>query len=222
MFKIKKLEVAEGIFSLQFKTQYELSSTFIRIQEFYESPFEEIRGNFFTLEKYMDRYAKRYEAFTYLEDWGGFNVPGHVCLDFFSVFEGRLLDKEKHLESLIYNQLNGNGKFYIIGHSEKEASKITKRNMNSTLAHEVAHGKFYMNESYKIKMLHAVQNLPRKDSVAMAKALIKMRYTKGVIKDEIQAYLATSTKDYLHGLFEVDLEEKLLEPFKEVFIEYLG
>jgi hypothetical protein len=72
-FKIVKYKVADAIYLLRFETQYEITSSFLRIQEHYESPH--FSGRVFTLEEFMDWYAAEYGAFTYLEDWSGFNVP---------------------------------------------------------------------------------------------------------------------------------------------------
>jgi hypothetical protein len=71
--KIIKRRVAKGIYLVRFATQYELSSTFLRFQEHYESP--RFHGRVFSLEEYMDWYATRYGNFTYYQDWAGFNVP---------------------------------------------------------------------------------------------------------------------------------------------------
>ena len=81
---MKCKEIYPNLFLFTFPNQYELASTFIRLQEFYESPYKEIKGQYFTLEKYMDRYAKDQEdnKFTYFEDWNGFNVPGNIVLKF--------------------------------------------------------------------------------------------------------------------------------------------
>ena len=67
-----KTRLADGIFLVRFDTQYALASTFLRIQEHYES--NRFRNRVFSLEQYMDWYAAEFGAFTYFEDWSGFNV----------------------------------------------------------------------------------------------------------------------------------------------------
>ena len=84
---MKLIQKTKNIFQVEAESQYDLAMTFIRIQEFYESPFREIRGHDFILEKYMDRYAKEYGNFTYTTDWNGFNVPGDIVRKFFSLNE---------------------------------------------------------------------------------------------------------------------------------------
>jgi hypothetical protein len=78
---ITKHKVAEGIYLLRFKTQYELTSTFLRVQEHYESP--QFHGRIFTLEQYMDWYVADNGAFTYFQDWSGFNVPSTAFQPFY-------------------------------------------------------------------------------------------------------------------------------------------
>jgi hypothetical protein len=63
MIKIAKRKIAKGVYLLRFKTQYELAATFIRVQEHYES--SRFYGRIFSLEQFMDWYAKRYGNFTY-------------------------------------------------------------------------------------------------------------------------------------------------------------
>ena len=85
-------QVYPGLYFLKFPNQYEL--TMIRLQEFYESPYKNIRGKHFTLEQYMDAYAKHKGNFTYCSDWNGFNIPSIVIQDFFIIFHP-IRDKEK-------------------------------------------------------------------------------------------------------------------------------
>ena len=59
--QFKKLR--NDIILINAKDQYELASTFIRLQEFYESPFSEIKGHTFSMEEYMDIYANSWPIF---------------------------------------------------------------------------------------------------------------------------------------------------------------
>src|SRR5882757_828898 len=92
---IIKHKVADGIYLLRFKTQYELTSTFLRVQEHYESP--EFHGRIFSLEQYMDWYAEQYGNFTYYQDWSGFNVPSTAFAPFYAGAFDPLTRKERRL-----------------------------------------------------------------------------------------------------------------------------
>lgn len=170
---ITKHKVAEGIYLLRFKTQYELTSTFLRIQEHYESP--KFHGRIFTLEQYMDWYAAENGAFTYFQDWSGFNVPSTAFEPF---YEGRfdpLSEKEKRLLGLFRNV---RGRFYVIG--------IYEGGKKGTLTHELAHALFFINDDYR----HAVREAMRGyDTAALEKKLLKAGYARHVILDEVQAYI---------------------------------
>ena len=79
-----RLEIlGDNIYHFVYPNQYLLCSTHIRLQEFFESPFKEIKGKYFTLEQYMDRYAAEYGNFTYFSEWHGMNVPGHVFMKWY-------------------------------------------------------------------------------------------------------------------------------------------
>ena len=187
----------------------------MRIQEFYESPFKKIRAHVFTLEEYMDEYARVTGNFTYTTDWGGFNVPDRVFRAFFDQFD--LLEKEKHLKSFFKAELKSDEPFYVIGHYE--AKEVTEDDcIESTLGHEIAHGKFYLDPSYKKQALQLVKDLEKKDKVAAA--LIEMGYTKAVVNDEIQAYLATSNPAYLKHLFGVGLAKES-KRFRKLLMQYM-
>ena len=73
--------IGDNIFHFSYENRYKLTSSFIRMQEYYESPYNDIRNKYFTLDYYMDVYAKEnYGVFSYFEDWNGFNIPGNSIL----------------------------------------------------------------------------------------------------------------------------------------------
>ena len=76
-------EIKPFIFAVIVKNQYDRSSLFCRYQEFYESPYPQIRGKFFTLEQYMKLYidTNKKPHFTYPSDWTGYNIPSKVLLE---------------------------------------------------------------------------------------------------------------------------------------------
>lgn len=220
ILKIEKIEVAKRIFALRFESQYEACSTFMRVAEYYESPFKEIRGKFFTLEQYMDTYAKSKGNFTYTIDWGGFNIPGETFKAFFEIFKDDLLVKEARLRDLFFEEFANEEDFYVIGHYESDTKKVTKSNIETTLAHEVAHGKFYLEPKYKQEALKLIKSLPEKSVDKITKKLLDLGYTKGVIKDEIQAYLATSDPCYIKSLFGLRMKGEI-KKFQNLLLQYV-
>jgi hypothetical protein len=200
-------EIREKIFLLKFQNQYDVTSTFMRLQEYYESPYKYIKGHYFTIEKYMDLYAKENGNFTYNEDWAGFNVPGNIVRDFFELFRGNLINKEKELYRKISFLINSDMKFYLLGIYEDE-----------DLNHEISHGYYYLDENYKKNMQNITDQLDSEVRSFIKKALRKMGYCESVINDEIQAYLSTS---YSYDLVDFNLSHKneFVKMYRKVFKE---
>jgi hypothetical protein len=170
-----KSQVAPDIFVVRFKTQYELASTFLRIQEHYEST--RFKDRVFTLEDYMDWYAERFGAFTYLEDWSGFNVPSTALRPFYDGTFDPLREKERRLLAMFKKTREP---FYVIGIASEQ-----------DLHHELAHALYFMRPEYR----QAVDAAMRKyNTKALARKLNAMGYHRSVLADEVHAYLV-STKD---------------------------
>lgn len=188
-----KLRKLNHIYILEAKTQYELAITFMRLQEFYESSFPEIRGNYFTFEQYMDRYAEEFGDFTYTSDWSGFNIPGHVVKQFFKTFTD-LSEHEKELKKFLEPTLSEKKAtaFYVIGLQDKD---------KDVLDHELAHAMYYIMAGYSSTMNTITNDMPKVVYDQMKKVLLEMGYGENVVQDEIQAYLATSTRWYILKTF---------------------
>jgi hypothetical protein len=171
--RIAKSKVGKGIYLLRFKTQYQLTATFLRVQEHYESP--RFRGRIFSLEQYMDWYAKRYGNFTYYQDWSGFNVPSTAFQPFYEGKFDPLSEKEKQLLGL-FNDLRE--RFYVIG--------IYDSGAKDSLTHELAHALFFIDDRYREAVREAMRGY---DTSALARQIAEAGYAKHVIPDEIQAYI---------------------------------
>lgn len=211
MYKNLKITPIKNILHLEASSQYELASMFMRVQEFYESPLPGIRENFFTLEQYMDAYAKEYGNFTYMVDWNGFNVPGHVVNNFFHTFKDDLLDKEKILQAGIENAVTGMDKFYLIGtHSDKDYSE-----------HEIAHALWYLDEDYSADALDVMSYIDPTTVKKMSDWLLNEGYTKHVILDETNAYFSTDTpRELAERLESEELPWNQIMPLHFLFHKY--
>ena len=182
-----------GVVHFRAETQREICETFVRLQEFYESPFDDIRGHFFRLADFMKRYTeagvtrskKPGKDFWSLYDWHGFNVPGHVVEDFFSKFDAwdRFIGEEK-----IYQETRGFSAYYLIG------SHVDKKDGDEdALKHELVHASYYLDPVYCERVNHYVAEFkvtpPGRQLVALLKS---WGYSDGTMNDEINAYLATT------------------------------
>jgi hypothetical protein len=193
---------------------------FCRYQEFYESPYKEIRGKYFTLEQYMDLYRikNKKEFFTYPGDWSGYNIPSDKlwkALDTFSK-HGRS-EYDEIMSSIIHSCENyplrsGKSrvkKWYLLGADSFDSS---------TMDHEIAHGLYYTNKEYRQNCDSLISEIKKKDYVKMKKDLIKIGYADDVkiIDDEIQAYMSTGLIDR----FDVSSLKKYTKEFKKNFKNY--
>jgi hypothetical protein len=175
-----KTTIKNSIIHIRFDNQYEMTSTMVRIQEFYESPYQEIRGKFFTLDKFMDVYTKNNEksVFTYFTDWEGFNLPDKTIRKFLWLYLFRLRKKEVNLLNQIpLAMLLGFKKFYLIATINDDC-----------LEHETAHALYYLNNDYFFEMINLIGKLTKKQLVTWFNKLEKKGYCKEVFWDEIQAY----------------------------------
>jgi hypothetical protein len=172
MSTIKKRKIAKGIYLLQFKTQYELAATFLRVQEHYESP--RFHGRIFSLEEFMDWYAERYGNFTYYEDWAGFNVPSTALQPFYQGKFDPLSAKEKKFLRLFEGLRE---RFYVIGIYDSGKDSLT---------HELAHALFFVDERYRNAVRKAMRGY---DTTKLARQIADAGYARHVVPDEIQAYI---------------------------------
>jgi hypothetical protein len=149
------------------------------MQEFYESPFNKIRGKYFTLEQFMDEYAKQTGKSNYF-DWGdAFNIPMPILNRFALLFKRKLRDKEKKIIACLIRWPDCQ---YVI--ATTKAGTYSK--------HEIAHAYYLMYKQYKKQMNDLIKNVPYLSE--FVKLLITTGgYCKEVAKDEIQAYLSTGS-----------------------------
>lgn len=182
MIKYKIESVRPDIFAVVIPDDYDRAMLFWRVQEFYESPSKKFRGGSFSVWEYARWYAKKYEgSFSYPADFVGFNLPLVVAKKCYEVNDLETpYDREMRA---IVDRLFVNGKRqYIIG-----ADSLT----GDTFDHEMAHALYYSDIDYRNEMDAVTKSLPEKSVARMRKNLAKIGYHRGVMKDEIQAYMAT-------------------------------
>lgn len=174
--------------------QYELASSFVRLQEFYESPKDNIRGKYFTLEYFMDEYALDHDnKFTYFQDWEGFNIPGNIVLSFFEKLNNDLRPKEKFILELLTKYIDNNdANFYVIGSIDDHLI---------TLRHEYAHALYYLNEDYRCYREYMLEETSDELKTYLYDKLAKKGYYQNMFNDEIQAYFSTASLTDLIKVF---------------------
>lgn len=172
-------EIKPRTFKVNFETREELLKTFIRFQEYYESP--EFKDKVFTVDEYAKWYVKEYkkETFSYYSDWSGCNVPSYV----FDIFRNGKMNPLSEREVSLLNQLPDDGKkYYVIGTFSGGRADV--------IQHELCHGLFYSNEEYKSKVLGLLSEY---DNGEVESYISNLGYHNDVLLDEVHAYISASS-----------------------------
>jgi len=185
---MKLLKLRHGVYQVDFESREALLKTFLRPQEYYESP--EFKGKVFTLDEYKAWYqeSRGADTFTYYSDWSGCNVPSYIFKDFKEGKFDPLSSQELALLKLLKTIKEQT--FYVIG-TFNGGSK-------SVLEHEILHGLYYTTPVYKagIDLLLEVN----KESLVDLKDHIRsLGYHESVVLDEVQAYAGASS-EYLDDM----------------------
>jgi len=206
-------KISPNVFSDTYDNRYDLCMSFVRIQEFYESP--QFKGKYFTLEEFIDWWSfsesKIKGSFDYPIRWNGFNIPGEVILNWlYECDEEILRDKEiallnrlaKKLKvkvggvtaayvfyALLKDKLKG---IYVIGCHKQKGNKYKKE----IIDHELAHAFYTLYPKYKTSCKKLLTAMGRNKDDKIIKEcvydnLVKIGYHDSVIEDEMQAYFST-------------------------------
>ena len=175
------------VLAIEFPNRRELTLTMCRMQEFYESPFADIRGQSFTWEQFLSHYATEDGTLDYFSKWEGFNVPKRSIDAFMRLFE--LSDREA---VLLWGPYQGRFEYLIA---------VDMNSDPSTLQHELCHAVFEMDNGYAHVAVDKISNSGLFEE--LSKHLIAAGYPDQVfvLLSEVNAYLATSTKEELDELF---------------------
>jgi hypothetical protein len=163
-------------------SQEELGRTFIRFQEFYESPNPDFKNNIFTLGMVRNWYSIKYGGDTYEKDWTGFNFPSKVLIPFKQgLFDPLTSEEIQVLDYFKYRHDN----FYIIGAQD-----------NATLRHELAHALYLYDPIYGRK-IDEICTINKKEMSIVRKYIIDKGYAEDVVNDELQAYITDNDDPFI-------------------------
>jgi len=178
-------KVCEHVYLVTSDSTRNLSEMFLRPEEFRESPISGIRGNFFTLEQYVDKYVEKYGAFDYYDEWEAFNLTSRDVCEFLKKFPEKSLSSNERLLIHTFRIIlleEGKSRWAIIG--------MGLNDLDVYFRHEFAHSLYFINAAYRRAVNEKIKNLPKGYFKAFRKALIDSGYssTPDLIYDEIQAY----------------------------------
>jgi len=211
-------EIKPKIYCVTVDDDYDRAMLFCRYQEFYESPYKKFRGKPFTWMEYMRFYkdAWKKRVFTYPEDWSGYNIPSNVMQKANHIFcydtEYDKVMNDIYFYCALDSQNKNNGTrcdWYLIGASSKD---------KGTMNHEIAHGLYFTNKEYRMRVLYQLSLIPKKTMDKIDKKLIKMGYVndRKILDDEAQAFLSTG----LYNGLDIKEIQKYEKPFIDNFKKY--
>ena len=198
--KIKQLKFNTVL--LQTDSQESLCKTFIRFQEFYESP--KFKNTIFTLGQLKHWYSITYGADTYHRDWEGFNFPSYVLKPFINGLFDPLTKEENELISLFRYR---NDDFYIIGANDE-----------STIRHELSHALYAYSKSYRKNIDIVCQKYDKKLN-KIKKYLLDKGYCIDVLNDEIQAYTTDNDDDFIKENLDPTIVHKINKLYNSYYNE---
>ena len=155
----------------------DLGRPFVRLAEYFESPSKLFYRRYFTLAAFKKWYARTQSpsgTFSYYRDFFGYNIPGDVAMNFFTLYAERMTVDELNLLKMLGDTPRD---FYLIGAPAKSAA---------TVDHELHHAMFHLFPDYRKMMigLLAGENL-----AGVRRFLKSAMYRRDVFADESCAYL---------------------------------
>lgn len=208
----------DNIYLFTSETFKELTLSFFRVQEYYESQNPKLYGKKFDTFKFLKETMNDDGEIDYFSFWAGFNIPGNT----FNKFRGSYKEKQfTSYERKMFSQLKDAGieytkPFYIIGSIADDKSVID---------HEIAHALFHVDSRFygdmtdlniKFKFYH-----PEIFEV-LQKQFLRMGYSEKVLDDETQAYMSTESDEELMDNFSIDINkcESIIMEYRKTLKKY--
>lgn len=174
---MKILKISPKIYYAYTKDPKELGMSFLRFEEFYESP--KFKGKTFTIEHYKDWYKKKYKTdrFDYCSTWAGFNVSWDCFTPF---FDGKFKHFSRYEQFLLDYFSSKKIPFSLIG---------SLKNDKETLQHELSHSFWAMSKAYQKECRKILRTIPPDYLRVLKNSIKNMGYHKSVLTDEAVAYI---------------------------------
>lgn len=206
-------KISDNILFFEFENFKDITLTFFRVQEYYESKFDTLYRKKFTFFDFLEQIMTNRGEIDYFSYWGGFNVPGHIFTEWYDLYEySELSHREASLYLEVINNIEIGQKFYVIGSLKKD---------KMTLKHELAHAFYYLDSEYAEKMdkiTERMKKLFKNEYKQVIKYLKSSGYHEEVFNDEIQAYLSTESHQGLIDEEYINLD--YCDDFKEILTSY--
>jgi hypothetical protein len=204
---IKIKEITPEIFHLKFQSSNLLALHLLRFSDYYEHIDEKLYRKKFSMSDSLEIAFKQDKDA--LENADGINLPVSIIYKMAKEYNTALTIQERFILSTIETiKCNQPALKYIIATYGNEDDA-------DAFYHELAHGFYYTNEAYKLKMNALISVLPKRVKEEMYGYLTRLNYNPSVHNDEFQAYMATG----LVGEEKEVLNERLLHMFRAKFFD---
>ena len=194
--------ITDEIIHIKMKDKRSLADAMCRIQEYYESPFPEIKGKIFTLGQLRAAGSRNMKGvftyrggLTYDADWSGFNWPSEALEPFIrGLFDPLTPYEQDIVDALKCKQ----GRFYVIGtYGEEDPA--------GAIDHEICHALYSPKDEYKKEVDQAL--CCYKDELVNLKNMLRYwGYCEEVLDDECHAYISADY-DWLFEENEKDIKK---------------
>ena len=212
--QIELFEMYPGIFALVIKNDKLRARVFMRYQEFYESDSDSFRGKGFKWNDFVKFYKKKTKKdyFSYHEDWAGYNIPCNSIescaalipdLNFYDLIMFSVVDTIR--------KKVGSENFYLIGIDQSNGEDP------SLIFHEMAHGLWFANPSYKKEMSTIINEMNPSVKEKIFDKIKEAGYGDNVYEDELQAYLSTGVDGSMRRIKDIKPE---IFKFTQAFEKY--
>jgi hypothetical protein len=170
-------------------TQKELTLTFFRVQEFYESQKPALFRKAFDAYTFLTEMMDDEGNINYFSEWDGFNIPSHIFSAWMhsTVYEDRSMYEEEMIDQ-IFKKLDTAKLFYVIG---------VRKGDEDTLKHEICHALYYTDTQFKQEadnLVSVFASTYPKLYDQFRQDLLNMGYAADVVQDELVAWLSSSTE----------------------------
>jgi len=217
--KFRLTAITPQIVHIEYNKQRSLNSTFLRFQEFYESP--EFCDKIFTLKEFKEWYVKQWPQgpgkprFTYYSDWNGFNLPSPCLKPFYEGLFNPLTKNEREFLKLFEDRFKRGPDFCIVG--------TYTDSHPATFKHETGHGLYYTCPKYRERVIDSLSGLRSKTSKALTRFLKKNCYHPKVWEDEKHAYLLADS-DWLASYYSIEGNDtrKISKELNVLFDDFLS
>lgn len=207
-------KIAPQILLFEGCNQKELTLTFFRIQEYYESPLNTLKCKQFSVFDFLYESMDYEGNIDYFSFWGGFNIPGDILLDWWNTHSDWTPLEHQLIRDIRLN-VDMDQPFYVIGALEGDIT---------TIEHEISHALFFIDQEYQKEMSGLNLDMATFYSDTwnqMENHLLEMGYCQQVISDEIQAYMIESeeslTEEFNVNYSDIEIIQKR---YRKVFDNY--